>query len=119
MAAEDGIAATEGVECLVGNEAFFRKHHVLRDAAVALAQDHAVAPRPFRVVRTIAQDIVVQHAHDFHERHRGADVAALAAMQRAHDKAPQILRALVERRGRKIEGLYSLRSRHGLVLQLL
>ena len=51
MAAENGIAAAERVERLVGNETLFGEHDILGDAAVALAQDHAVAPRPFRLAR--------------------------------------------------------------------
>ena len=91
MAAENGIAAAEGVERLVGNEALFGEHDILRDAAVALAQDHAVAARPFRLVGAIAQHVVVEHAHDLDERHRGADMAALAAVQRAHREPAQML----------------------------
>ena len=98
MAAEDRIAAAERVERLVGNETLFGQHDIERDAAMALAQDHAIAARPFRFVGAIAQDVVVEHAHDLDERHRRADMAALAAVQRAHDQPAQIFRALVERR---------------------
>ena len=87
MSAEDRVAAAEGVERLVGNEALFGQHDILRDAAVALAQDHAVAARPFWLIGAKAQNVVVEHAHDFDERHRGADMAALAAVKRAHRRA--------------------------------
>ena len=81
MTAENRIAAAEGIERLERNEALVGEHHVQRDAAVALAQDHAVAAWPFRLVRPKAQHVVVEHAHDLDERHRGADMPALAALQ--------------------------------------
>ncbi len=49
---------------------------------MALAQDHAVAAGPFRLLRPVAQHVVVEHAHDLDERHRRADMAALAAVER-------------------------------------
>ena len=91
MAAENGITAAERVERLVGNETFFGKHHILRDAAMTLAQNHAITSGPFRLVGAKAQHIVVEHAQDLDERHRGADMAALAAVQRAHREPAQIL----------------------------
>ena len=53
MAAENGIAAAEGVERLVGNETLFGEHDILGDTAMTLAQDHAVATWPFRFVGTV------------------------------------------------------------------
>ena len=91
MTAEDRIAAAEGIERLVGNETLFGQHHVLRDAAVTLAQDHAIPARPLRLFGPVAQDVVVEHAHDFDERQRGTDVAAFAAVQGTNDEPAQVL----------------------------
>ena len=51
MAAQDRVAVAEGVERLEREEALVGQHGVEREAAVALAQDHAVAIAPLRLVR--------------------------------------------------------------------
>ena len=87
---------------------------VERDAAVALAEDHAVAPAPVRLCGPVAQHVVVEHAHDLDQRQRRADMAALAAGKRAHDQPAQIVRALVERRGWQACSERSLSALHAI-----
>src|SRR5580704_17044395 len=112
MPAKNGIPAAKGVQRFVWNKTLFGQHHVLRDTTVTLAEDHAVAPAPLRLIGAKAQNVVVQNAHDFDERHRRADVSALAAMQRPYYQTAQIFRALVERRRCHVDFLRRLRYGH-------
>src|ERR1700722_7271122 len=82
MATQYRIKAAERVERLIGNEALLGQHHILRDATMTLAQNHAITPGPFWFGRSIPQDVVVKYAHDLDERHRRTHMAALATVQR-------------------------------------
>jgi hypothetical protein len=66
-------------------EALVREHRVERQAAVTFAQDAAVALGPARFVAAYAQHVVVEHAQNFDQRERRADVSAPAADQRIDD----------------------------------
>ena len=98
MAAKDRVAAAERVECVEREETLVSQHDIERDAAMTLAQDHAVTVTPLRLRWPIAQDVIVKHAHNLDKRHRRADVAALATFKRAHHQLAQIFRPLIERR---------------------
>ena len=108
MAAKDRVAAAERVERVDGKKALVGQHDIERDAAVPLAQDHAVAVMPRRLCGPIAQDVVVEHAHDLDQRHRRADMASLAAFKRAHHQLAQIFRPLIERRRSGLDKFYGL-----------
>ena len=69
-----------------------------------LAQNATVALRPVRLLRAVAQHVVVEHAEDFDRRHRGADVAALAADERVDDQTAQIDRARIKREALRTAG---------------
>ena len=49
MTAENRIAAAECVECVDGKKPLVGQHDIERDAAVPLAQDHAVTVMPLRL----------------------------------------------------------------------
>ena len=51
VSTEDRIAVAEGVKRLDGNETLVCKQDVLRDTAMALAEDHPIAATPLRLVR--------------------------------------------------------------------
>src|ERR1700680_3557928 len=84
MATKNGVAVAEGIERLKRDEAFVGEHDIEREAAMSFAQDHAVAVAPVRLLWPVAQDVVIQHAHDLNKRHRRADMAAPAAFKAAH-----------------------------------
>jgi hypothetical protein len=88
MAAEDRVAAAEGVEHVMREETLLGQHDILRDAAVPFRQDAAVALRPVRLGGAVAQDVVIEDAHDLDQRHRRADMPAGAAVERPHHQAP-------------------------------
>ena len=63
------VRALAGVERLQRDEPLVGEQDVERDAAVALAQDHAIAAWPFGLARTVTQHIVIKDPHDLDERH--------------------------------------------------
>src|SRR6516225_7000977 len=99
MAAQDRIVAAEAVENIDREESLVRQQHILCKTAVSLAQDASVAACPRRICRTVAQDLIVQYAHNFDKRQRRADVAAPPTLERTDDESSQIDRALIQRRG--------------------
>ena len=82
-----------------GKESAIGQQRIEREAAVALAQDRAVAVGIARVLRIDPQDVVVEHADDFDQRQRRADMAAPGGAHRAQHQPPQIEAALVELAG--------------------
>src|SRR5262249_51719147 len=96
MAAQNGVEAAEAVELLEREEAAVGEHGIEREAAMALAQDEAIALAPARFGRPIAQEVVVKDSDDFDERQRGPDMSTPALLDGAEDQAPQMAAALVE-----------------------
>src|SRR5262249_11202411 len=67
MAAEKGIEAAEAVELFHRKEAAIRKHSVERQAAVTLAENEAITLTPTRLLRPVAQEVVIKHTDDFNQ----------------------------------------------------
>src|SRR5262249_11969682 len=64
--------------------------------AVPLAEDAAIALRPARLLRTNAQHVVVEHAHDLDQRQGGAKMAAAGGNRGRDDHLAQRLRSRIE-----------------------
>src|SRR5581483_46262 len=69
MAAEDAVDAAEGVELFGLDETLVGEQRVEREAAVALAEDAAVALGPVRPRGVVAHHVVVEDAQDLDQRH--------------------------------------------------
>ena len=64
MAAEDRGLLAECIQVVIVEEALVGEDHVQGNAAVALAENTAVAALPMRLLRSKSQDIVIEHPQD-------------------------------------------------------
>ncbi len=97
MAAKDRVDPAEPVKLLGANEALVGQERIEREAAVTFAENAAVAVRPVRTLRVVEQDVVVENSQDFDERHRGADMPAIATFEAPYDQGTQIPGARIKR----------------------
>ena len=92
------VEVAEAVELLEREEAPIGQHGVERQAAMALAQDEAVALAPPRLGRIMAQEVVVEDANDLDQGKRRPDMPSPAILDGTKDEAPQVPATLVQRR---------------------
>ncbi len=95
MAAKPGARAALLLQFIDGEEAFIGQQGVLREAAMAFAENAAVALWIARIRRIDSQDVVIKDAQDLDQREGGADMAATAAFERVDHQAAQVLGSLV------------------------
>ena len=82
MAAEFGARTALLLQLIEWEEALIGQHGVKREAAMAFAQDAAVAVGIAGALRINPQDVVIEDTQDLNQRERGADMAAATTFQR-------------------------------------
>src|ERR1700730_795692 len=96
MAAETRIVMAKAIQVLEREEPPIGQDGVERQAAMALAQDEAVALAPVRLGRVVAQEVVVEGADDLNQGQGRPDTPSSAILDGPENQAPEISAALVQ-----------------------
>src|SRR5215468_6027118 len=98
MSSKNAVGFAELPQFALRKEPLVSQKCIERQAAMALAQNTAVAARPPRIRSIVFQHVIVENSENLHERKRRAQMAAIRSLYRFHDLPSKLPTPLIQRR---------------------